>query len=356
MKHKCEICGTSYMWKHDLKRHERQKHAAETLRYIVQGSMKDKYNKALDEKDLGNHIIMDTQGDNTNFSMKHPFTMTIAAPTGGGKTYFVKTLLENREKWIHPSPQRIIWLYGQWQPLYEQMKQTIPGIEFVKGIPWNIDEDSFLNSKLRNLIVIDDLMTDATKDNKICNLFTKGSHHRNLSVICLLHNLYYYGKENRTMSLNTHYFVLFKNPRDQQQVMSLARQMYPGNTRRFMTIYKIATDKPYGNLIIDLKPETPDAERFQANVLESTSDNGSQIEEPVRVQYQRQQPGVKFVAEVTAETNQLKHILDELRQLREEVNRNTLPPCQHCGAYYATWKDLYRHLQKNCPMNSHQDT
>jgi hypothetical protein len=121
-----------------------------------------------------------------------------------------------------------------------------------------------LDARVNNLIVIDDLMSEATKDTSICDLFTKGSHHRNLSVICLVQNLYYHGKENRTLNLNSHYIVLFKNPRDQQQVMILARQMYPGNTNYFMDKYKEATQKPYGYLVIDLKAGTKDEHRLQA--------------------------------------------------------------------------------------------
>ena len=45
-------------------------------------------------------------------------------------------------------------------------------------------------------------------------------------------NLYYQGKESRTMSLNSQYLVLFNSPRDQQQVMVLARQMYPGQSEK----------------------------------------------------------------------------------------------------------------------------
>ena len=41
-----------------------------------------------------------------------------------------------------------------------------------------------------NLIVIDDQMIEAGKDNRIVNLFTKGSHHRNLSVIYIVQNLF----------------------------------------------------------------------------------------------------------------------------------------------------------------------
>ena len=189
--------------------------------------------------------------------LRHPFTMMVAASTGGGKTWLVKNLLENRQQWISPAPQRIIWIYGQWQPLYVEMHRIIPGIEFVKGIPANIEDEQFLNPAIQNLIVYDDLMSKASNDKRICDLFTKGSHHHNLNVICLVQNLYYQGKESRTMSLNSQYLVLFNNPRDQQQVMVLARQMYPGQSEKVLSSYKMATSKPYGYLAIDLKPDTP---------------------------------------------------------------------------------------------------
>ena len=131
----------------------------------------------------------------SQFALRHPFTLMVAAFTGGGKTWFVKDLLENREQWISPAPQRIIWIYGQWQPLYAEMQRIIPSIEFVKGIPANIEDEQFLNPAIQNLIVIDNLMSEASNDKRICDLFTKGSHHHNLSVICLVQNLYYQGKK-----------------------------------------------------------------------------------------------------------------------------------------------------------------
>ena len=323
-----------------------------------------------------------------DFVFKHPFSMMIAAPSGGGKTCFVKKILENRSRWIHPPPQRIIWLYGQWQPLYQEMQSTIPGIEFVKGIPWNLDEDSFLDPEVRNLIVIDDLMTQATKDSKICDLFTKGSHHQNLSVICLLQNLYYHGKENRTMSLNSHYITLFRNARDEQQVMTLARQMYPGNSQRFIDVYKAATDKPYGYLVIDLKPGTSDADRFQPNVLESTST----LSIPDKVEPASTRRAPESVQESVPQADltmaEANKILEVLQEMHESLKRNRpeerpgsnddlgpppgkrmkrmssveshqsefepatvkMPSCVDCGAYYATWEDLHRHKDRNCPV------
>ena len=71
--------------------------------------------------------------------------MMVAASTGGGNTWLVKNLLENRLQWISPAAQRIMWIYGQWQPFYAEMQRIIPGIEFVKGIPANIEDEQFLN-------------------------------------------------------------------------------------------------------------------------------------------------------------------------------------------------------------------
>ena len=94
--------------------------------------------------------------------------MMVAASTGEGKTWLVKNLLENRQQWISPAPQRIIWIYGQRQPLYVEMQRITPGIEFVKGIPANIEDEQYLNPAIRNLIVIDDLMSEAN-DKRMIN-------------------------------------------------------------------------------------------------------------------------------------------------------------------------------------------
>ena len=144
---------------------------------------------------------------------------------------------------------------------------TIPTIEFVKGIPESLENDSYLDVNKRNLIVIDDQMIEAGKDNRIVNLFTKGSHHRNLSVIYIVQNLFHQGKGNRSISLNSHYLVLFKNPRDKLQILTLAKQMYPSETAWFIKEYEEAVRRPYGYLFVDLRPTTPDRCRLRTNVL-----------------------------------------------------------------------------------------
>ena len=77
----------------------------------------------------------------------------------------------------------------------------MPHIEFVKGIPTALEQDSYFDVNKRNLIVFDDQMIDASKDKRIVNLFTRGSHHRNLSEIYIVQNLFHQGKGSRSITV-----------------------------------------------------------------------------------------------------------------------------------------------------------
>ena len=168
---------------------------------------------------------------------------------------------------INPTPQRIICRYGQWQPSYSDMMRKMPGIEFNQGIPEDIDNADYLDVYQRNLIVLDDLMAQSGKDRRITDLFTKGSHHRNLSIIYIVQNIFHQGKGMRNISLNAHYIVLFKSPRDKQQIPVLARQINPDSVQVFMRSYEDATSRPRGYLMLDLKPTTDDQQRLKTKVL-----------------------------------------------------------------------------------------
>ena len=189
--------------------------------------------------------------------MKHPFTCIIAGPTGSGKTYFVRRLLAHIEEMMKPLPDHIVWYYGEWQPIYA----TIRGVEFVEGLP----DIGSLDPQKRHLVIIDDLMSET--DERITSLFTKKSHHRNISVIYIVQNVFHKGKENRTISLNSHYIVMFKNPRDASQITHLAKQMYPGNVKYMQEAFYDATSDPYGYLFIDLKQDTPEHLRLRTRIF-----------------------------------------------------------------------------------------
>ena len=77
-------------------------------------------------------------------------------------------------------------------------------------------------------------------------------------------NIYEKGKYARTINLNCHYMVLFKNFRDQSQVLHLSRQLYPGDTKFFQEVFKLATEEKYGHLILDLKQKSNNLLRLRS--------------------------------------------------------------------------------------------
>lgn len=179
--------------------------------------------------------------------LQSPFNLIIVGPSQSGKSVFVFKLFDNIEQLITPLPTRIIYCYSE----YQEMFTLYPHIEFHEGLP---DLNEFLGNSDSILLVLDDMMSQTNVE--ISNLFTKYSHHRNLSVIFLTQNLFYKDKHTRTMSLNTHYIVMLKNPRDATQIMTLARQMFPHNSKYMIEAFTDAVKRTYGYLLIDLKPTT----------------------------------------------------------------------------------------------------
>ena len=77
------------------------------------------------------------------FQLVHPFTCMVVRMTGSGKTVWVQSLLPQAQTVIDQPPERITWCYSQWQPAYTQLLMMIPTIEFVKGIPESLENDSY---------------------------------------------------------------------------------------------------------------------------------------------------------------------------------------------------------------------
>jgi len=96
----------------------------------------------------------------------------------------------------------------------------------------------------------------------IVDLFIKGSHHKNLSVILISQNLFHQGREQRDISLNANYRVIFKNPRNRAQIRHLARQVYSDDPKFLEEVY-YDTSRPHGYLLPDLKQSIPNEYRFR---------------------------------------------------------------------------------------------
>ena len=199
---------------------------------------------------------------NEELALRHPFTLVASGSTGSGKTEWIKKLLQNTLI-INPPPQKIVYFYSIWQKAYDEMRAFNPDITFIEGVP-----TVFPTGLQRELWILDDLQAEI-EDSKdvIVNLFTKGSHHKNVSIVLILQNFFNKGKSIREITLNAHYLVLFKNVRDRTQIRSLGLQMFPTNVKFLQSAYEQATQKPFTYLFVDLKPETREQLRLRGNLF-----------------------------------------------------------------------------------------
>ena len=142
---------------------------------------------------------------------QHPFTLIVAGPISCGKSTFVIRLLECKEQLCEIVFKNIEWCHSENAPHH------LKNISFVKGVP------DFENPEnVPTLIVLDDLM-DSAYSTKVNELFTKGSHHRTISLILIKQNFFHQGPLSHDTSLNSKYIVVFKNLRNKTQIVHLAR-------------------------------------------------------------------------------------------------------------------------------------
>lgn len=195
-----------------------------------------------------------------------PFTCLVSGPTLSGKTSIVIDIINKSRELIDATFQQIIWCYAEKNSidtilarLNEEQKRKIT---FQHGIP-----DEFENKFNQPvLVVLDDLMTESAAARKVSELFTRGSHHRNLSIFLITQNLFNQEKYYRSISLNSKYIIHFKSPRDSMQFNSLARQI--GNPA-LVPVYKELCKKSHGYIFLDLSQEVNHLLRYRSNVLDN---------------------------------------------------------------------------------------
>ena len=117
-------------------------------------------------------------------------------------------------------------------------------------------------------------MTEVNRD--LMSRFLRGRH-LNLSLILVVHNLYFKSAFTRTLILNSHYIVLFRNSADTLQVETLGRRMFPYKNKLFVKAFLRATALPYGYLLIDAKTTSWETLRLRAQVLLENADNFERV-------------------------------------------------------------------------------
>lgn len=182
-----------------------------------------------------------------------------------GKTRLALEIALNRDAVYDKKQQRCVYLYNQYQNVFDEIKEKDDTILFTNDI--DKLEECIAQEGGGLLIILDDflLQMQSSLNDYISSFFVHRTHHENLSVILLQQVLY--AKNARVLNLNAHYLVIFKTTRDLRQILCLGSQMLPDKPRFVFDCYKQATRNPYSYLFIDLYPSTIEEARFRSSVF-----------------------------------------------------------------------------------------
>jgi hypothetical protein len=179
--------------------------------------------------------------------------MSIVGPSACGKTQLIFQMLE--EDIFQPKFDKIIYFYQHDQPIFNQNFHL--NVEFICGVDFNLIKN--LPSDGTNyLLIFDDSCEEICQSREFQSIATAGRH-RKLNVIYIKHNLFHKSKLGRDIELQLTHVILFKNPRDVQQIRYLARQLGESELESW---YQSAVSKIFGFLLIDLSPKTNDHLRY----------------------------------------------------------------------------------------------
>jgi len=201
----------------------------------------------------------------SDIKFKHPFTCIIGGSTGSGKTMFCIRFLQNLDTLCSEPdfPGGIIWCFREKSAVPQQKLVALKkNVQIHEGLP-----EKFENAQgLPCLFILGDLLNEVFP-RAVCDLFTKGSHLRNRSVILITQNFFHQSAHCRDISVNAKYLVALKNVRDKNEFSYLARQVLPEASASLCKAYRKATQSRYGYLILDFARDTDDRLRYRTNVF-----------------------------------------------------------------------------------------
>jgi len=184
---------------------------------------------------------------------------------GSGRSTFCVWFLQKLRSLCteHRFEGGILWCFSEWN--------SIPTKELDA---WNLNicyhEWVPVDFKNPCLFILDDLLNDAHSSGHVFDLFTKGSLHRNISIILITQRIFHQAKHCRDVLLKAKYLVILKNVRDRSHFSRLA-QVYPKHSVHLYDSYLHATAKPHGYLVLDLSQDINDLLRFWTEIFPDES-------------------------------------------------------------------------------------
>ena len=109
-------------------------------------------------------------------------TCIVSGPSHSRKPTLLYDILKHAKDMFFAEPKRIIYCYGLYQKLYDEMKRIIPHISFFEGLSSRSDLETLGTEPQHKILILDDLLQRAAKSVDIVELFCQFSHHLNFTT------------------------------------------------------------------------------------------------------------------------------------------------------------------------------
>ena len=198
------------------------------------------------------------------FRFHTPSSILVMGPSGCGKTVFTEKHLLETLSCLKPLLPKCIIVLERGKTDFSPCKHR--GVMFHEDFP---DHQALVYwfPQGQGVTMLDDLMDKGSNDKRVLDLFTKHSHHQNVTVLYLCQNMFPVGKYAKSISRNAHFIVALKNPQDQLGVRNVLLQSFPTSWKDSLETFHHATARPYGYLMLDLHPASSDQQRLLRHLL-----------------------------------------------------------------------------------------
>lgn len=203
---------------------------------------------------------------------KVPTSFAIVGGTMSGKTHFVWNLLKHGRELFDVPPKKIVYCYLEDQPIVDDMQSSLPDFSTYRGLPSREELREWSMNSPHTVVVLDDMIHLVTKSADALHLFQTMVSHANVTAFLLSQNLYPPGVYAKSILLNCQHVVLFKNVRDNRQIITFGSQVFTGRSKFWMDAYAKAVRRPYGYILIDLTNHCQEDRRLRTNVLAEEGD------------------------------------------------------------------------------------
>jgi energy-coupling factor transporter ATP-binding protein EcfA2 len=171
--------------------------------------------------------------------------LIIFGKTGGGKSTFVRNLINHRDIIFREKVTKIIYAYQYAQPWFEELANEV---EFTTIIPDHIDPIG------HNVLVVDDAREQDFE--AISQWFLRGARHSKTTIIFIYQSVFNSNSDSfKRIVNNTDIFIFHYFPKGIHQLSILFRQFLASKdeVREALNLYKEAMQTKYNYLIFDVR-------------------------------------------------------------------------------------------------------